>query len=441
MGFELVLFLVIATVAIFSAALMLVSTNAVHSALLLVTNFLCVAFLYLTLGAPFLAMIQITVYAGAIMVLFMFVIMLLGAEKLGGQPGKYAWVAPAAVALTIVFLITVFVTLVRGNIGGLQPVLPSPKIAVVHAVPGAPNVDIYLNNDRVAQNVEYAHATELTNVKAGDFNLLAFPSCTETDLAKCVDPITSGAAPLTALAVTLKSDTDTAYVIGGDLINGLSVISAPLDVSTLENEDQARLTVINALPGETPVIATNVNLSDPGNSPALFAPLNYGQVSETKLLERGTYTLQFQRGDERVGTLRNFVLRNKLHEVFVLLPKNVPVADGQPAQTGPEILRVEPTLRTEESFGSPQQIGLAMLSTYLLPFELVSLLLLVALVGAIILTHQEPVTRRVRQRQVVAGSVRRINQAIANQNKTSAPQIPGSPQGSVNAVNSESSAD
>jgi len=61
MTVELVLFILVAAVAIFSAALMLVSRNAVHAALFLVTNLLCVAFFYLMLNAPFLAMVQITV--------------------------------------------------------------------------------------------------------------------------------------------------------------------------------------------------------------------------------------------------------------------------------------------------------------------------------------------------------------------------------------------
>ena len=60
---------------------MLLSDNAVHSALFLIVTMGCIAFLFLLLNAPFLAMIQITVYTGAIMVLFLFVIMLLGSER------------------------------------------------------------------------------------------------------------------------------------------------------------------------------------------------------------------------------------------------------------------------------------------------------------------------------------------------------------------------
>ncbi|NWG06061.1 MAG: NADH-quinone oxidoreductase subunit J [Chloroflexi bacterium] len=82
MSGELILFLVLALVAIATALGMLLNRNSVYSALFLVMNFIAVAVFYLLLGAPFIAMAQITVYAGAIMVLFLFVIMLLGAERL-----------------------------------------------------------------------------------------------------------------------------------------------------------------------------------------------------------------------------------------------------------------------------------------------------------------------------------------------------------------------
>ena len=73
---------------------MLLSRNAVYAALFLVLNFATVAVFYLILGAPFIALAQMTVYAGAIMVLFLFVIMLLGAEKL--QRGQSAALAAPA---------------------------------------------------------------------------------------------------------------------------------------------------------------------------------------------------------------------------------------------------------------------------------------------------------------------------------------------------------
>jgi NADH-quinone oxidoreductase subunit J len=82
MDFTLILFIVLAVTAVATALGLLISRNAVYAALFLVLNFACVAVLYLLLGAPFVAMAQVTVYAGAIMVLFLFVIMLLGADKL-----------------------------------------------------------------------------------------------------------------------------------------------------------------------------------------------------------------------------------------------------------------------------------------------------------------------------------------------------------------------
>jgi NADH-quinone oxidoreductase subunit J len=103
MNLELVLFFILATVAVAAALGMLFSKNAVYSALFLILNFATVAVFFLLLGAPFIAMAQVTVYAGAIMVLFLFVIMLLGAEQI--QHGhRGGWQRPLAVLLTLVLL-------------------------------------------------------------------------------------------------------------------------------------------------------------------------------------------------------------------------------------------------------------------------------------------------------------------------------------------------
>jgi NADH-quinone oxidoreductase subunit J len=110
MTLDLILFLILSLIAISTALGMLLSRNAVYSALFLVLNFVTVAVFYLLLGAPFIAMAQITVYAGAIMVLFLFVIMLLGAESIAGEfnwrkaaiPGLLAVIL--AVEATFIFL-------------------------------------------------------------------------------------------------------------------------------------------------------------------------------------------------------------------------------------------------------------------------------------------------------------------------------------------------
>ncbi len=74
---ESVLFFILATISVVAAMLMVSSQNPVRSALYLVVTFLCVAVFYVTLNAQFIAAVQVIVYAGAIMVLFLFVIMLL----------------------------------------------------------------------------------------------------------------------------------------------------------------------------------------------------------------------------------------------------------------------------------------------------------------------------------------------------------------------------
>ncbi len=112
MNFTLILFFILAAVAVLSAIGLLVSRNAVYAALFLVLNFATVAVFYLLLGAPFIAMAQVTVYAGAIMVLFLFVIMLLGAERLPKAVGL-PWQRPLAIGLAVVLLAEAGFLLVR----------------------------------------------------------------------------------------------------------------------------------------------------------------------------------------------------------------------------------------------------------------------------------------------------------------------------------------
>jgi NADH-quinone oxidoreductase subunit J len=105
---DLIVFWIIGPIAIGSAIAMLLQRNPVHAALYLILNFFCLAVFYLVLGAELLFAVQIIVYAGAIMVLFLFVIMLLGVaenlpfvERIRGQR-PLALVLGAGVALEII---------------------------------------------------------------------------------------------------------------------------------------------------------------------------------------------------------------------------------------------------------------------------------------------------------------------------------------------------
>ena len=99
---EVVLFWVFAVLALGAAIAVITMRNIVHGALMLVLNFLAIAGLYLTLESSFLSIIQVLVYAGAIMVLFLFVIMLLGVDNddlLTADPRGRIGAVVAAVAL------------------------------------------------------------------------------------------------------------------------------------------------------------------------------------------------------------------------------------------------------------------------------------------------------------------------------------------------------
>lgn len=85
---NLAIFLVFGIIAVGSAVGLVLRRNPIHGALFLVVNLGCVAVMYLLLGAEFLALAQVIIYAGAIMVLFVFAIMVLipGREETGPDP-------------------------------------------------------------------------------------------------------------------------------------------------------------------------------------------------------------------------------------------------------------------------------------------------------------------------------------------------------------------
>ena len=136
MNANLILFIILAGVAIGSALAMLLSRNAIYAALFLILNFVTVAMFYVMLDAPFIAISQVTVYAGAIMVLFLFVIMLLGAEQTGRTPSRW-WYQPVALFLGVVLLIETAI-IIFSQTGKLPAPLSDVPIADVPATFGTP---------------------------------------------------------------------------------------------------------------------------------------------------------------------------------------------------------------------------------------------------------------------------------------------------------------
>ena len=130
---EFWVFVVVGAVSLGSAIAMVLMRNAVHAALMLVVNFFTIAVFYAVLEAQFLAVIQVIVYAGAIMVLFLFVLMLLGVSR--GEPltGRIRGQKPAAVVLGVLLFAGL-----AGSAAG--PFLGEASVCGVQAEAGADGI-------------------------------------------------------------------------------------------------------------------------------------------------------------------------------------------------------------------------------------------------------------------------------------------------------------
>jgi NADH-quinone oxidoreductase subunit J len=127
-------FLVIAFVAIVAATGVILFKNAVHAALSLVATLFCVALLFLNLGAEFLAAVQVLVYAGAIMVLFLFVITLLNPLR-AETPDRLRNQAVFAGVLAVVLLFEMYFIIQGGVLAAVPATAPAiPDVGNVQAL-------------------------------------------------------------------------------------------------------------------------------------------------------------------------------------------------------------------------------------------------------------------------------------------------------------------
>lgn len=115
--------LVVGAAAVGSAIFMVIARNMVMSVLSMIVNFLCLAILYLTLNAQFVAVLQILVYAGGIMVLFLFVIMLLNVRDTGHTEKKSKFNTILAIAIGTGFLVEMSI-LIFSSVGSKVSALP-----------------------------------------------------------------------------------------------------------------------------------------------------------------------------------------------------------------------------------------------------------------------------------------------------------------------------
>ncbi len=125
--FENIFTLVFAILAVISAITMITRRNPITSALFLVVNFFCVSVMYLMLRSQFIAIIQVLVYAGAIMVLFLFVIMLLNLQDESKLTENITYKKLSAVILALLLFSTLGITTVFAFAGKYKTINPNAE--------------------------------------------------------------------------------------------------------------------------------------------------------------------------------------------------------------------------------------------------------------------------------------------------------------------------
>ena len=125
------LFYLAGTVAVVATLLVITRAHAVHALLYLIVSLLAVAVVFFTLGAPFVAALEVIIYAGAIMVLFVFALMILNLGPAAGRQEREwlrldAWFGPAA--LTAVLLTDLVTVLRSGASLPLQAAVVGPEV-------------------------------------------------------------------------------------------------------------------------------------------------------------------------------------------------------------------------------------------------------------------------------------------------------------------------
>jgi NADH:ubiquinone oxidoreductase subunit 6 (subunit J) len=433
------LFIIVMLIAVSSAVAMLLSDNAVHSALFLIVNFACVALLYLMLDAPFLAMIQIAVYAGAIMVLFLFVIMLLGAEKLNAPVRRFRWLEIVGTALAVAFAVAAFFSIISGKIDLNTSVKRAPELRVVNAAPYVGNVDVYANGQQVASNLSFGKATDFIPLAEGAYTITLNPAGTST-------------AAQTA-TVTLSADTQRQANVYTLIAYGGSQSGSPnmsLVESNLESVDArtSRLSVFNGYSDPVNLVdfgtdsdntQTNLALRDDHIVQGSIQP---GSLVELPLVsdETSMRSWVFTGVDDnqkdlsklpRIASLNNtevYTVKRDTSQLLVLGTESLLSGSTRNVAISLVDNAVEP-------FGSPQAIGNLLFSKYMLPFQLIAILLLAAMVGAIALTHKEgfvPRRRDVRRKVMkpltnVIGD--QIGQDVGNESLPALPAQQSEPAG------------
>jgi NADH-quinone oxidoreductase subunit J len=126
----LITFYIAAVVAVISTLMVITRTNVVHALLYLVVSLLSTAIIFYAIGAPFIAALEVIIYAGAIMVLFIFVVMMLNVGKQAVQQESQwlnpkAWIGP--ILLTLILFFEFFYLILISTSAIIESAMVTPK--------------------------------------------------------------------------------------------------------------------------------------------------------------------------------------------------------------------------------------------------------------------------------------------------------------------------
>ncbi len=418
MSIEVILFTIVGMVSVAAAIGMLLSENAVHSALFLIVNFTSVAFLFVMLDAAFLAIVQIAVYAGAIMVLFLFVIMLLGAEHvMAGDTRQFRWLPRGALVLALILMLVMSWALTQGEIDDRELPPSDPMLRIAHLAPDVGPADFYLDDMLVAEGLAFSGRTE------DDATISAF---TEVEAGEYRVGVVTGddTEPLPLGTVSLEPGSISTLFVYGERLPQMVLVDE--DVTGLDGRD-SRLTVFNAYDQTVNLVRVDSDFrfddaEEAANAPVIVAGLAPGSAAEPQVIEAGSPRWVFVTAEEQAvveaeaaeelvadteGETESEAAPAAAQEMVWMSTDNILarmeglelerrgallliLAAERDAISGETVVPVALPLDTpiKPMFGSPEAVGESLFINYLLPFEMVAILLLAAMVGAIVLTQR-----------------------------------------------------
>lgn len=383
-----ILFLIVGVLSVAAAVGMLLTKKAVHSALFLIANFVCVALIYLMLDASFLAMVQIAVYAGAIMVLFLFVIMLLGAENPSTETKEFKWLTPTTLLLALGFLGIVALALLGSGINSQQTQPAKANVRFVNALSVYSSADFYLNGELFAGGVAFAETdgSELrfAQVDPGTYSI----GVTLADVKRT--PL-----PIGELTVN-EGDTVTvvAYGLPGTDVNP-TIVAVNEDVSAT-SAPIGRVIIVNA---HAP--ARSIAVLDAGVDRLFRTPQ---EAEEAPVVVESLGVGEYIAFSEELPGTRNWVITDATQRDDVLIRlAGEESGSAYPVEAGQSQLLIYTTDRqgdividralnvvtpNQYAFGSPQSLGQLLFIEYMLPFQLVGILLLTSMAGSIVVAQR-----------------------------------------------------